>query len=107
MLAASASILVFFSYLLTSSRTPTPIRPSPPRPAASKAVATAIPAAPAGLVEQLNLFLQYPIITDLDRLSHFDEIAAVDLSGEKENELAKEEEVPPDLLQNPSFFAHY
>jgi len=40
-------------------------------------------------------------------LSHFEEIAAVDLSKERETEVAQEEEIPPDLLKNPNFFAHY
>ena len=104
MLAATASVLVLFSYLLISPRTPIVTS----QPAKSKSVATKAPeAAPTGLTEKLNFFLHYPIIADLDRLSHFEEITAVDLSQERKTEVAQEEEVPPDLLKNPGFFAHY
>ena len=104
MLAATASVLVLFSYLLISPRTPT--QSTTPQTAPSKVAATKAPA-PPGLVENLNFFLHYPVVADLDRLSHFEEIAAVDLARERETEMAQEEEIPPDLLKNPGFFAHY
>ncbi len=107
-LAATASVLVFFSYLLAPSRMPTPsVKATPPTTTSATATKAAPTAAPAGLVENLNFFLHYPIIADLNRLSHFEEIAAIDLSGENETALAKEEEIPPEVLQNPGFFAHY
>ncbi len=106
MLAATASILVLFSYLLISPRTPT--QGTTPQTAPSQVATTKAPTpAPTGLTEHLNFFLQYPIIADLNRLSHLEDIAAVDLSKERETEVAKEEELPPELLKNPSFFAHY
>lgn len=110
MLAAAASVLVFFSYMTLPTRTRTPAaagKTTPPAATSTTATKAAPTAAPAGLVENLNFFLQYPIIADLDRFSHFEEIAAIDLSKEKDTALAKEEELPPDLLQNPGFFAHY
>jgi hypothetical protein len=103
-LAATASVLVFFSYLLTPMRTPT----STPSPTSTTVVTKAAsPAAPADLIGNLNFFLHYSVVADLERFVHFEEIAAVDLSEEHGNALAKEDELPPDLLQNPNFFAHY
>ena len=59
------------------------------------------------LVEKVAFYVNYGMISDLERFSHFEEIAAVELSTENATEMAKEENLPPELLQNPSFFAHY
>jgi hypothetical protein len=107
-LAAAASVLVFFGYLLHSQPTP-PVKPEPAS-APQKSIEPVVPSAPeapADLVDKLGLFVNYKVIADLDRLSHFDEIAAVQPPPEHETQVVKEEELPPDLLQNPSFFAHY
>lgn len=77
-LAAAASVLVFFGYLLHSQPTP-PVKPESvptPQKTAEPAV-TPAPEAPADLVDKLGLFVNYKVIADLDRLSHFDEIAAL------------------------------
>jgi hypothetical protein len=104
-LAAAASVLVFFSYLVTVSPTP-PSRPTPQTPTA-KTMTASTSEIPAGIGDKLGLFLNYRVITDFERLSRFDEIAAIELPGEQNLDVAKEEELPPDLLQNPNFFAHY
>jgi hypothetical protein len=93
-LAGAASLLVFLGYVL-SSRSPTPTT----RPL--------LPEVPAQLVEQLGLFVNYKIIADLDRFEHFDEIAAIQPPPKQATELAEGEDVPPALLENPSFFTHY
>jgi hypothetical protein len=108
-LAAAASVLVFVGYLLHPQPTPSG-KPESASTAPIKSAAPTVhpvPEAPADLVDKLGLFVNYRVIADLDRLSHFDEIASVQLPPEQETQVAKEEELPPDLLQNPSFFAHY
>lgn len=104
-LVAAASVLIFFGYFFTVERMPTP--------APQKQASTSVPAqpsapnAPAGLTDKLGLFVNYRVIADLERFSHFDEIAAVQLPEQRETEVAKEDELPPELLKNPSFFTHY
>lgn len=100
-LAGAASVLVFFGYFFHSA-------PTPQQPAAQKPAPTATaPEAPAGVLEQPGLFVNYNIIAELERFSRFEEIAAIQLSTEYPTEIAKEDEVPPEVLQNPNFFAHY
>jgi len=62
---------------------------------------------PAPLVEKPGLFVNYKVIADLDKLSHLDEIAAVQLPGARDTEVASEGDLPPDLLKDPGFFVHY
>lgn len=102
--AAAASVLVFFGYLLTSSSKPPAVVTAPQEKSLAAAPA---PEVPAGVAEKLEFFVNYKVIADLERLAHFDEIAAVELPGTPEVEVAQTEELPPDLLQNPSFFTHY
>ncbi|MBI3301718.1 MAG: zf-HC2 domain-containing protein, partial [Deltaproteobacteria bacterium] len=93
-LAATASLLVFLGYLFSGHpTTPTP----PPAP----------PDVPAQVAKQPGLFVNYKILADLDRLAHFDEIAAVESTPEHTSELAREEDLPPAVLENPGFFVHY
>lgn len=99
-LAGAASLLVFLSYLLSSRPVTTPTPPAQP---ASQIAADV----PAPLAEKPGLFVNYKVIADLDRLGHFDEIAAVELPGRHDTELASEEDLPPDLLKDPGFFVHY
>jgi hypothetical protein len=111
-LAAAASLVVFFGYFFISSPVRTPTETSAPTPAAvsPESATSAKPLAsevPTDLVQKLELYLNYRIISDLERFSHFEEIAAVELPPEDSTEIVKEEELPPELLQNPSFFAHY
>jgi hypothetical protein len=94
-LAAAASFLILFSYIF-SDRLVTTIPPVPPQEEV-----------PSQLANQPDLFVHYPIIANLDRFAHFDEIAALQSRPEPESELASEEELPPKLLENPSFFVHY
>jgi len=97
-LAGAASLLIFLSYVLSSRPVTTP-----PTPPASQVAANV----PAPLVEKSGFFVNYQVIADLDKLSHFDEIAAVQLPGERDTELASEGDLPPDLLKDPGFFVHY
>ena len=99
-LAGAASLLVFLSYILSSRPVTTPTPPTQP---ASQVAANV----PAPLVEKPGFFVNYQVIADLDKLSHFDEIAAVQLPGERDTELASEGDLPPDLLKDPGFFVHY
>jgi hypothetical protein len=99
-LAGAASLLVFLSYMLTSRPTTTPTPPAQP---AVKVAAEV----PAPVAKEPGLFVDYGFLGDLDKLNHFDEIAAVQLPGEHDTELASEENLPPELLKDPSFFVHY
>jgi len=100
-LAGAASLLIFLSYILSSHPTPTPTPPT--QPAAHVAAADV----PAPVAKEPGLFANYRVIADLDKLSHFDEIATVQVPGEHNTELASEENLPPDLVKDPSFFVHY
>ncbi|HJY79509.1 MAG TPA: zf-HC2 domain-containing protein [Candidatus Binatia bacterium] len=99
-LVGAASLLVFFGYILSSRPVTTPTSPTQPVPQVA-------PNVPASLLKQPGLFANYKVITDLDRLSHLDEIAAVQLPGEPDTELASEQDLPPELLKDPDFFVHY
>jgi len=109
-LAATASLLVFFSYFFmapsmrTENESSNPILAQAPQPVASTPVA---PDAPADLLANLELYTQYHVIADLEEFTQFDAIAAIQLPAERSIEVAEEDELPPELLQNPSFFAHY
>lgn len=100
-LAAAASVAVFFAYFFHAA--PTPQKSTVQKPA----IAVTASEAPARVMEKPGLFVNYNIITELERFSRFEEIAAVQLPTEREIEMAKDDEVPPEVLQNPSFFAHY
>ncbi len=99
-LAGAASLLVFLSYILSSRPVTTPTSPA-------QSVSQVAANVPAPLVEKPGLFVNYKVIADLDRLSHFDEVAAVELPGERGTEVASEGDLPPDLLKDPGFFVHY
>ena len=100
-LAGVASLLIFLSYILSSR--PTTITTPPAQPAAQVAAADL----PAPVAKEPGLFVNYKVIADLDKLSHFDEIAAEQAPGEHNTELAGEENLPPDLVKDPSLFVHY
>lgn len=100
-LAAAASLLIFLSYILSSR--PTTTSTPPTQPAAHVAAADV----PAPVAKEPGLFVNYRVIADLDKLNHFDEIAAVQVPGEHNTELASEENLPPELMKDPGFFVHY
>jgi hypothetical protein len=112
-LAAVASLLVFFAYFFTLSSTQTPIETLTPalvpvpQELAAVPTQTVSPQVSPDLTERLAFYRNYNIISDLERFAHFEEIAAVELPTENTTEIVKEEEIPSELLQNPSFFAHY
>jgi hypothetical protein len=51
--------------------------------------------------------VNYGIIADLDKLAHFDEVAALESTPEDAPALAREEDLPPVVLENPSLFVQY
>ncbi|HEV8714615.1 MAG TPA: zf-HC2 domain-containing protein [Candidatus Binatia bacterium] len=97
-LVGAASLFIFLSYIFSNRPTTT----SPTQPAAQVAANV-----PAPVAEEPGLFVNYKVIADLDKLSHFDEIASVQPGGKHNTELASEENLPPDLLKDPSFFVQY
>jgi hypothetical protein len=99
-LAAAASILIFFAFLLSDRLTITP--PPPVQPPIQVAANV-----PAQVIGEPGFFVNYRVIADLDRLSHFDEIAAVELPRERDIEVASEDALPPALLKDPGFFVNY
>ena len=103
-LAAAVSLLVFFGSLLSGRFTTTP---TPPTQQAVQVMEESTGDVPASLAEKPDLFANYRVITDLDRLSHFEDIAAVELATEQDSEVASEDNLPPELLQDPSFFVQY
>jgi hypothetical protein len=96
-LAGAASLLVFLGYILSSRPVMTPLT----QPVSQVADV------PAPLVEEPGFFVNYQVIADLDKLSHLDEIATVQLPGERDTALVSEGDLPPDLLKDPGFFVHY
>jgi hypothetical protein len=99
-LAGAASLLVFLSYMLTGRPTTTPTAPVQP-------AVQVVAAVPPPVAKEPGLFVNYNVLAELDKLNHFDEIAAVQLPGAHDTELANEENLPPELLKDPSFFVHY
>ena len=99
-LAGAASLLVFLSYVL-SSHPPTTTTPS-----ASPSALLKINV-PAPVAEKPGLFVNYGIIADLDKLAHFDEVAALENAPQDASTLARTEDLPPALVENPNLFVHY
>jgi hypothetical protein len=86
--------------------------PAPVLAPAAQELAKASPPAlplevPTDLSERLVFYSNYNLISDLDRFAHFEDIAALEISTENATEIVKEENLPPELVQDPSFFAHY
>jgi hypothetical protein len=110
-LVGVASILIFFAALaqkpdrtLLTSGPDSLITKKPEtgvKPAVSKE-----PTVPAEVMEKSELFIDYKIISELDRFARFEEIAAVDLSTEQPIEVT-EADIPKEVLDDPGFFAHY
>jgi len=109
-LAGAASIVVFFGYIL-SDHGPTGAGPrpgnKPPHGETRPLVDTPpTPTAPTLVQEKPGLFVNYRVITELEKFSRFDEIAAVQLPDEPPVGIA-ENDIPKDLLEKPTFFSHY
>jgi len=51
--------------------------------------------------------VNYSIIADLDKLAHFDEVAALENAPQEASTLARAEDLPPALVENPNLFVHY
>ncbi|MGH7965620.1 MAG: anti-sigma factor family protein [Candidatus Binatia bacterium] len=110
-LAGAASLLVFLGYILSGRPIAPPQAPAIPGVPAQVAKQSepsipVSPAAPVQVAEQQKLFVDYKIIANLDRVAHFDEIVSEEAQT-PETVLAGEEELPPTLLKDPSFFTHY
>jgi hypothetical protein len=110
-LVGVASILIFFAAF---AQRPERTEPTPglvplitERPeGVSKPAESKEPTVPAEVVEKSDLFIDYKIITELDRFAQFEEIAAVDLSTEQPIEVT-ETDIPKEVLDDPGFFAQY
>jgi len=107
----AASVLIFFAALAQRPERSTITSVSPP-PVGKKAqdqsrtLISPDRTVPAEVTEETDLFVEYKIITELDKFARFEEIAAVDLSTEQAVEVA-EGELPKDILDNAEFFAQY
>jgi len=99
-LAGAASLLVFLSYVLSSRPPTTTTLPTPQ--SASRSVDL-----PAPVAKKPGLFVNYGIIADLDKLAHFDEVAALENAPQDASTLARAEDLPPALVENPNLFVHY
>jgi hypothetical protein len=108
-LVGAASIVVFFGYIL-SDRGPTTPDPIPKTGSGKSApqtlVQTPTPAVPKLVQEKAALFVNYRVLTDLEKFSRFEEIASVQLPNDPPLGIA-ENDIPQDLLEKPSFFTNY
>jgi Putative zinc-finger len=110
-LVGVVSLLIFFAALTQKPDRTTPTAEpeivSTKKPETlAKPVAAKDPTVPAAVLEQIDFFVNYKLISDLDRLTHFEEIAAIDLEAEDAIAVA-EAEVPKEVLDDPGFFAQY
>jgi len=110
-LVGVASVLIFFAALSQRPERTSPT-PGPDSSIMKKPETVAKPAmskestVPAEVMEKSDLFIDYTVITDLDKFARLEEIAAIDLSTEQPVEVA-EAEVPKEVLEDPGFFAQY
>lgn len=112
-LVGVSSVLIFFAAL---SQKPERTEPTPTRGPApvvakrsgevAKPTVAKEPTVPTEVVEKSDLFIDYKIITELDRFARFEEIAAIDLSVEQPIEMT-EADIPQEVLEDPGFFAQY
>ena len=110
-LIGAASVLIFFAALSQRPERSTLTSvslPSVGKKAQDQAKPATSPArtVPAEVVEETELFVDYQMITEIDKFAVFEEIAAVDLSTEQPVEVAGGE-LPKDILDNAEFFAQY
>jgi hypothetical protein len=111
-LVGVASILIFFAALSqkpdrTAPTTPGPDALSTKKPETVAKLATSKePTVPAEVLGKSDLFIDYRVITDLEKFARLEEIAAIDLSTEQPVEVA-EAEIPQEVLEDPGFFAQY
>jgi putative zinc finger protein len=110
-LVGVTSVLIFFAALgqrpdrTAPTVAPTPLITTEPGKV-SKPVESKEPTVPAEVMEKSDLFIDYKIISELDRFARFEEIAAVDLSTEQPVEIS-ETDIPKEVLDDPGFFAQY
>jgi hypothetical protein len=108
-LAGAASIVVFLGYVLSERPIITTL---PSTPSSQKSMESGVaapqprPEIPAQVAEKEDFFVNYKILENLEKLSNFEQIAAIDTSAKSETQVA-ESDLPPTLLENPSFFAQY
>jgi hypothetical protein len=110
-LVGVASVLIFFAALAQRPDRPAPTSVPTPLIAkgpgkVSKSTESKEPTVPAEVMEKSDLFLDYKVITELDKFARFEEIAAVDVPTEQPIEVA-EAEIPKEILEDPGFFAQY
>ncbi|MGE0823847.1 MAG: anti-sigma factor [Candidatus Binatia bacterium] len=112
-LASAASVVVFLGYLF-SERNSVPAKSAnttPVRGVANLDQPGKQPQAPATDIpepvqKRPGLFVDYSVIADFDRLSHFDEIATINIPQEPPLSVA-ESDIPQDLMAKPTFFTDY
>jgi hypothetical protein len=114
-LVGVSSVLIFFAALAQRPDRAAPPRASAPSvvektqdpPSATVSLAPSTTSTvPAEVTEKSDLFVDYKIITELDKFARFEEIAVVDLPTEQPVEIA-ETDVPKEVLDDPGFFANY
>jgi hypothetical protein len=110
-LVGVASVLIFFAaFSQKPDRTlpttgPDSLITKKPEAVAKPAMSKE-PKVPAEVMEKSDLFIDYKIITELDRFARFEEITTVDLSTEQPIEVT-EADIPKEVLDDPGFFAQY
>jgi hypothetical protein len=111
-LVGVSSVLIFFAALAQRPDHTAPPRASAPSSVVEKpkdtprAVVSSVNTVPAEVTEKSDLFVDYKIITELDKFAGFEEIAAIDLPTEQPVEIA-ETDIPKEVLDDPGFFANY
>lgn len=110
-LVGAASVLIFFAALVHRPERSTLTSVSPPsigKKAQEQASSITSPAraVPAEVAKETELFVNYQMITEMDKFARFEEIAAVDFSTEQPVEVAAGA-LPKEILENAEFFAQY
>lgn len=109
-LVGAASVLIFFGYWFTDRSEMPPSLPTTEAPAQ---VVADVPVPPEPVAERPVFFANYNVLANMEKLAHFEEIATAQEPAETETAEAvaeqaeQTEDLPPDLLRDPSFFADY
>lgn len=101
-LVAAASLLIFFGYVL-SSRQPTTLTPSVSQDAPAQ-----VAKGPAPIPAQPDRSRgEDEVSSGPEKFAQSGEMRETEAAAEPEAEFARPEDLPPPLLENPSFFVHY
>jgi hypothetical protein len=108
-LAAAASVVVFLGYLLSSAPT-SPTRPFATKPLAMTPSGTVERApvqaesVPAEIAQEPELFLDYNVLANINKLSYLEEIVALEPPPDVEID---EKDIPHPLVKKLNLFVHY